>query len=285
MDSLIQKAQNLPHKTLILVIVSFAVGLLVASLYWQNQIKDTQSSLGYKNFEVTNLQEQITTLRDERYKAANPSPTPAPIPYVKKESLEGTSVYTLSCYDSSKDKTAPSWVGSVQSKLESEEKLVDGCLNESLNKVALLSTKEVDKGGFDRPGVNQFKLGVYSLADNKIDVLSSSQGSYLGGYCTKIVAWTKTNNLYYQCGGGDGPWGDTVIYQVNLQTKEKGITESCSTFEAKTSCTNYCQSNSDCQPGSFCNLERNNCIQSCTIDKDCVNSSCQPYGPAKGCAQ
>lgn len=283
LNSLKQNVENLPRKVFVYIVVSFAVGVLAASLFWQNQIKDTQSIIDYRNFELKNLQEQVVSLREDVNKASNPTPTPSPIRYVKKENLEGANVYTLSCYDKAKDKTVPDWVNSLQSKLESGEKLVDGCLNGTLNKVALISTKQVDPGGFGRPGADEFRVAVYSLADNNIEMLSTSQGSYLGGFCTNIVAWTKTGNIYYKCGGGDGPWSTTGTLRVHIYGKDKGITESCYTFESRTSCTNYCQSASDCQQGYLCNLEKNICVQPCKTYKDCVNSDCVPLGPITAC--
>ncbi len=285
MNPLLQYIQKLTKRTLLIVLISFTIGALVSSLFWQYKFKDSQSSLDYKNFEIKNLEDQISVLRDERYAAANPSPTPTPIPYVKKENLDSQNIYSLSCYNPSEDKSSPSWVKTLEEKLESEEKLVNACLNETLNKIVFISTKVADKGGFGRPGVNDFKFGVFNISDSKIEVLSASQGSYLGGSCGTLKAWTKSDNIYYECGGGDGPWGTVQTYRLSIQTKEKGIVENCYTFGDKTSCTTYCQSSSDCKQGYICNLEKNNCVQSCKTDKDCVNSACKPLGPILACVQ
>lgn len=285
LNALIKQISQTPRKALIVILVSFILGVLISSLFWQSKVKDSKSALDYKDFEIKNLTDQISALREDQRNVLNPTPSPTPIPFVKKESLDSQNTYILNCYDSSKDKTAPTWLTSVEGKLGSDSKVVNGCFNETLNKVVFISTKTVDKGGFGRPGVNEFKFAIFNVPDSSIQELSTSQGSYLGGYCGTITNWSKSANIYYQCGGGDGPWGTTQTYQLNIQTKAKGITDSCYTFEDRTTCTNYCKSSADCKSGSFCNLEQNSCVQSCTTDKDCVNSACKPLGGTMACVQ
>lgn len=285
LNAFIKQLSQTPRKTLIIILVSFILGVLASSLIWQNKINDSKSALDYKEFEIKNLEDQISSLRQDQRNILNPTPIPTPIPFVKKENLDSQNIYRLNCYDSSKDKTSPSWLKPIEAKLESGENVVNACFNETLNKIVFISTKTVDRGGFGRPGVNEFKFAIFNALDSNIEELSTSQGSYLGGYCGTITTWSKSGNIYYQCGGGDGPWGTTQTYQLNIQTKAKGITDSCYTFEDKTTCTNYCQSSADCQSGSFCNLKKNNCVQSCKTDKDCVNSACKPLGGTMACVQ
>lgn len=265
--------------------ISFAIGLVISSLFWNYKFKDSKTYLDYKDFEIKNLQDQISVLREERYNAANPSPTPTPIPFVKKESLDSQNIYSLSCYNPSQDKSSLPWVKTLEGKLDSEEKIDHACLNEALNKIVFISIEVADKGGFGSPGVNEFKLGIFNITDSKIEVLNTSQGNYLEGSCGTIKAWTKSGSIYYECGGGDGPWGTVQTYRFSLQSKEKFIVEDCYTFGDKTSCTNYCRSSSDCKQGYFCNLETNKCVQACKTDNDCTNHACKPLGPILACAQ
>lgn len=284
MDKLSQKLQNLPHRMLIFVLVSFAVGVLVSSLYWQNKTKDAQSSSDYRNFEIKNLQEQIASLRENNYKITYPSPTPSPVPYVKKDNLSSENTYKLTCFDSQEIKNQKPdyvWMNKLISKLPKESQLVSLCYNKDLNAAVIISSL---------PGTQRsypIELSVYYIAENFLALISKTSGSWLGS-CKKFSAWTKTNQIYYQCNAGDGAWGTTTTYKVDLSSLSNvkvGITESCYSYPDKTSCTNFCESSSDCQNGAFCNLENKSCVQSCKTGKDCVNSACRPFGPVMGCLQ
>lgn len=273
----------LSRGNLTILFVGLFAGLLISSFFWQFKIKEVNNKIDYKQFEITNLQDQIEILREDSQKVFSPTPIPTPIPFVKSEDLSEINTYNLSCYDKTQDKQIPSWINSLKLKLASGENLVDSCLNIIQNKVVYISSKEAVKGGYGQPGSDEIKIGIYDLSNNKIEIITTSYGNYLGGSCNKLMAWSKKDNLYYQCVGGDGPWSSTSTFQINIQTKAKGIIGNCFSFMNKTTCTNYCKSSQDCKTGYICNLEKSNCVKSCQSDDDCTSRSCRPLGPIMAC--
>jgi len=271
------KACRLPRSVILLPVLGLLSGTIISSAFWWLGTKHCGVD-GNRSTEEAQLRDQIRLLREEKEAILHPSPTPTPLPYVEKESLSGAAAYSLSCFDIQRERPPLSWLESLEVGL-GKEKLVQLCLNPDLNQAVLIS-QEIDAKD---QGAFKFRLQVFDIQNNTLEILSASQGSYNWGLCDKVVAWSKTGNIYYQCGGADGPWGDHALFRVNVQTKAKGVAESCYLFEGKENCTHHCHLNTECQQGHFCNLETYSCVQPCRTDRDCIIGSCQGFGPMLGC--
>lgn len=66
---------------------------------------------------------------------------------------------------------------------------------------------------------------VSSSSVNKIASIQEGV-AYFG--CYQPLQLTKLNDLYYQCGGGDGPAGSSTIYKINLTNKTVSTLLKCS---------------------------------------------------------
>ena len=200
------------------------------------------------------MQEQIEILREEKWVLLHPTPVPEPLKYVKKE----TQFYDLNCLNLENNPAEEisdfNWRETVQNQLEKNELPVFFCYNPSLKKAALLTRTETSPGGA------LFKIYSVDTLSGEFQALKEINGHYLGNWCRQITAWTKTNDIYYECGGGDGPWENLITYQLNLDTKEEGIIESCFMFEENEDCYHYCDSNSDCQNDDYCDQETSSCL-------------------------
>ncbi len=241
--------------------------------------------------ESDQLREQIANLRDNYYLISNPSPSPTSLKFVKDTGSE-KGFYKLDCYDLSAGNSKlpdTDWFPNLQEKFNDQEKIIYLCDNPTIQRVALISQSETDKGGYGSPGIENFKLQIYHPQSQELLLLKESVGNYLGGWCGKITKWSKSNDyIYYVCGGGDGPWGDDTEIRVNILTKEAGIIKSCFTMEGKTECNSYCDSNQVCTSNEFCNLSSHTCVQYCKDWSDCPGGgygSCVAYGPVMGCSE
>lgn len=280
---------GLKNKCLFIVGISLIIGVSTSSLFWFNKVNNNQSLIDYRNFEIKNLNDQIYTLRNEQQSYLNPTPTPTPIPYVKKEDLSAGNTYQLSCFSEEEIKNkAPNydWIEKLKNRVPNPSEIIYLCNNQILSRAILITRTAVETTALMRPQSYKFELWIYFPASDSFGPLDSSTGNFLGGACNKIIAWTKTDSVYYQCSSGDIV-GNTITYRLKLsnlnQQGTKGIVESCNFGPNTISCTNYCQSSSECKSGSFCNLENNTCVKSCQTDKDCSTSICKPFGPVKGC--
>lgn len=281
------------------IILSFTtIGLLIFSIKSRNNL---QNKLKYTLFEKQQLNEQIQALRDEKYtRDLNPpTPIPSPIPteklyetlpeitpFLKKEDLSTNNTYKIDCYEQNNIPQTFSWLSSLKSKLVKKEITTQLCYNSDLNQVVFFSNIETSKGGMGGPPAYKYYLKVYEISSNQINELIEGGGN-LYGKCGQITNWSKTNNIYYKCGGGDGSWGGTILLRVDIQTKKSGIVETCDSFENQTDCSSYCTNNTECQSGYFCNLKANNCVKSCTTSGQClrfVRSGCYKFTDTqRGC--
>ncbi|MCG2691790.1 hypothetical protein L6272_03090 [Microgenomates group bacterium] len=258
------------------------LGSLVTSGIWWYKVKQKNA---LDSIEMTQLREQASILQNDYRNPSKPSIEPSPLLFIKETNTK-QDFYKLDCYDlSAVDSKKPSadWFNSLQEKFNDKEKISYLCDNQETQQVALISQSEIDKGGSGRPGVENFKLQFYNPKTQELLLLRESRGSYLGGWCGKITNWAKITDIYYQCGGGDGPWGTYTEIKVNFLTKEAGIIKECSTFNEKTTCYSYCDSSQTCAAGEFCNLGTHTCVQSCKDSGDCPDENCGAYGPVMGC--
>jgi len=281
-DSICGKGRRLPRSVVLPAALGLVVGVIISSAFWRSPAK--LCSIDRTNIaEEDQLIDQIRILQQERDAALSPSPTPSPLPYVEKEALTGVGTYGLSCFDVEERRPAFPWLETLSSKLDEGEELLYFCLNDTLKRVALISQESVGRGGGGSPDLIAFRVQLFYIPEGKIELLEESRGNYLGGWCNRIIAWTRTGNIYYRCGGAGGPWSGYGLYRINVQTRAKGIIETCDSFANRKSCSNYCRTSAACKEGHFCDLETSSCVQSCTTDSDCVTGSCRPYGPTLGC--
>ena len=288
--------KNLFKITTILLLFLVVI-LLVFGIRVKNEF---ENKLKYAEFSNQQLSEQIQILRDEKYtrKLNPPTPIPSPIPteklyetppeikpFLPKEDLSGSNIYKLECNDQNKIPDY-SWLSTLKSKLDSKEEIFQLCNNSELNKAAFMSKIETSPGGMGSPSTHNYYIKIFGINSNQVNTILEGQGSLYGG-CGPITNWTKSNNIYYKCGGGAGPWGGYSLSRIDIQTKKDGIVEMCDTFDDQTDCSTYCTNNSDCKSGYFCNLKANNCVKSCTTSDQClrfVRSGCYKFTDTqRGC--
>ena len=189
------------------------IGLLIIVggiylLYSKNQ--NYKKELASKDSTIQQLGEQIDALRN--YRTPKPS-QPPDLEKLSKEvviesSLTSTNLYQLDCIDDEKKVEAQySWYLDGKKSFEEGEKLEYFCFNKAQNHALLFASKEIDKGGFGRPNVFEFRLYLIHPIFKQLQLQGVRGGTYLGGWCNKISAWTKKGEIYYECGGGDGAAG------------------------------------------------------------------------------
>jgi len=70
---------------------------------------------------------------------------------------------------------------------------------------------------------------------DKIATIPNDGAAYFS--CDYILQLTTQNDLYLNCGGGDGDCGAASIYSINLLNHEKKLILKCSSCSDKTSCS------------------------------------------------
>ena len=186
-------------------------------LYGKNQ--NYKKELVLKDSTIQQYREQIDALRDYR------TPKPSQPPYLEKlskevvieSSLAPTNLYQLYCIDDEKKVEAKySWFSEAKKSFKDSEKLEVFCFNKALNHALLFTSKEISKGGLGSPGITEFRLYLLDPFE-QLQLKGVRSGSYLGDWCNKIIAWTKKDEIYYECGGGDGAAaGQTNTYKYLL---------------------------------------------------------------------
>lgn len=179
-----------------------------------------KSEIASKDSTIQQLNEQIDALRD--YRTPKPS-QPPDLEMLSKEvviepSLASANLYQLDCFDDEKKvETKYSWYLDGKKSFEEGEKLAYFCFNKAQNHALFFANKEVDRGGFGRPNVFEFRLYLVHPIFKQLQLQGVRSGTYLGGWCNKITAWTKKGEIYYECGGGDGAaGGQTNTYKFLL---------------------------------------------------------------------
>lgn len=77
---------------------------------------------------------------------------------------------------------------------------------------------EVEKGGGGMGNKIYFALVFPDKSLKKITAITNSGLPYFN--CPKLLQWTMSDVVYYQCGGGDGGFGGAEIYAFNVMTGE-----------------------------------------------------------------
>lgn len=268
----------------LLIFLGIIIGAVLSSIFWRTKIGRL---LKYKDFQINQLQEAGESLRQEKFEIASRVPsTPVPmIPYVKVESDD---VYKIKCFDMEKEKLQLDWTKKLGEKLKEGEKIVNLCVNELLSQVVLISARNLKDTEISLHTDQEQNVQIYDWKTNELKLL---QKEYGGVYynCFQITTWSKTGNIYYLCGGGDGPVGYRTTKRVNIDTLEVGIAENCEYFDdgsgSNKFCTHYCKLNKDCGNRQFCDLTSLSCVQSCDEETGCDFGDCQPFGPVMGCGQ
>ncbi len=79
-----------------------------------------------------------------------------------------------------------------------------------------LISYEVEKGGGGIENKVYFALVLLDQSIKKVTVIPNQEIPYFA--CQKLLEWTMSDIVYYQCGGGDGGFGAAEIYAFNLMT-------------------------------------------------------------------
>lgn len=263
------------HNLYPFLLIFFIIGFIAVSLFSFLKINTLQQKLKSEEQKREVLKDQIRTLSDyyRNPKKYLPTPTPLPLRYVPRRGKE----YRLDCYDMESKKAPEELTQELDKKIEKGEKISYLCNNPATNQIAFISQKDLGSARF------QFKIQTYDNNNSKLTLLTTSQGSYLAGWCGTIEGWSDNGDIYYQCGGGDGPWGNSTTFMFNVHSKEKAIIESSSVFGDKEINTTFCDNIRPCKSGYFCDLESSSCVKYCNDARDCVNSTCSFYGPVRGC--
>lgn len=266
-------------------LIVFIFGIIISSVYFLVQVKTLQSRISNKNQREEQLNAHIKQLSDRYRNPPTPTPQTANIATTVFQQTDKIN-YEIECYDFAQKKPNLPYLEKIENKIKKTEKITYLCFNEQINKVVFVTKEDVVARKNRSATSFNFRLKIFNLDSNVLNDIKVSQGSYLGAWCGKITNWSVNSYVYYQCSGGDGPWNVTTTYKVNEFGKEESVVEYCSQFGKKEYCSRYCNVENPCQAGSFCNLNQNNCIQSCQDFNDCGNrgyGACRPYGPVMGC--
>lgn len=276
------------------IILIFVIGLLagIGGTYYvlSKEIKTLHEEANLSKVELDQYKEQkrlldnqisASNLRESTKLTAVPQTSPK-VSLIEGEDLKGPLMYKLDCI-SVDEKTPPSkysWYEKMVSHLETNEKIAQYCFNKELNKTIFLSVNVQNK---QKPG-SQSRYQIYDIQNDKTTLEISEGNNWIYG-CGSILGWSTTGNVYYTCGGGDGPWSESAVYKASITERTKGMVSQCGSFEGKEYCTKFCRSSSQCGNGSFCDLGTNSCVKSCSRLEDCAGSSCVAFGPVYGCSR
>lgn len=152
-------------------------------------------SVKYKDFEISQLTEQLKIAREDLYKKP-PPPSPQPqinsIAVIDKSSISNKNTYPLTCWHGSSAPNSP-LSKTLAENMYSNEVIHDICMNNELQKAVMI----INSSGMI--------LKTYDLKTKELKTMTDQiRGG--GGICEiHIYLWSRDNNLYYKLIGCDGP--------------------------------------------------------------------------------
>jgi len=263
-----------PNK--LIIILSSALALSVfASLFLLIRLKHQEVSLRLKQTEINQLTEQIASLREYRNQTlfSFPTPTLTPTPSLaKKEDFNQS--YDLKPISSDQEDYREI-IDLILSRLEKSAQVGNFYLNEELEKIIFASEKTNDKEQNCKPGnvcvsvPHTFGIWIFDL---KTKDLTRLVGFPLDIYewCSKeIVAWTKTDHIYFRCKAKNLKGeGEEILYRIGNHALER--VEICYFADKEKICAQSCDTSKDCPSGYFCEITKHLCLKECTKDEDCL---------------
>jgi hypothetical protein len=108
---------------------------------------------------------------------------------------------------------------------------INDALKDAEDRVVQISMCETETGG----QIVLYALGTYAASGRSyIGIVDSGQVVQIAEpkyilyvSCRHVLAVDRSNNLYFECGGGDGAVGHASIYRVNLVSYEETMLAEC----------------------------------------------------------
>lgn len=225
-----------------LLILGVLMGVLFSSIFWNNKLLESQQThSNYQKESQSYLENQIAVLRKESENLRHKGVLSNPLVYLKKENLSSSNLYTLDCsgkFDG---------IDKLLKKLESSESR-QICFNKERDLVVILSTNPSLKTG-------EFNLQLYDIQADQLSPLTNEIKTNTYG-CNKIVYWTKSDSIYYECTGLYQN-GIVQLIRYNLRNQIDSLVQSCSSFTdqsgKRNTCVQYCESDNQCDTSMECN--------------------------------
>ncbi len=201
-------------------------------------------------------------------------PTAPPIPtFVPGDDDVPDNLYAIECSDTLRPGApAPPWLSRLNASVH-DGVVGHACYNSELAQAIFFVDLPTRVGGQGAPSIRRWELRELDYAKLSFHQLSTGERTDLGG-CGRIVAWTRSHSLYYECAFGEGVVSSTR-FRLNLNTRLTGIIAECSSGPQRPYCSTYCSADAACPDGFVCNPRSHNCLKSCAGDLDC-----QSFGPA-----